>query len=100
MFESRKQEYSIASPIVTKDKYNCDQISYDSQGTAYIYIVAQDRTLMTQNELNLYTGTLVGYTDNTDIEINWLIGEKYVVTSTLPHRDGLVLYLKEFNNGK
>lgn len=122
MFESRKQEYTIANPTVKYDDYNYAYLDYEttsapsqqetqgqegaqssetpSEATARIYIVVEDRTLQSNNDLNLYEGTLVGYTDNLEIDKNWLIDGKYVVTSTLPHRDGQVLYLKEYSNGK
>ena len=100
MFYGRKQEYVVASPQLEYDEYNFATPEYQSQGTANIYIVVQDRTLTQSNDIELYTGTLVGYTDDIRIEKGWLIDSKYLVTSTLPHRRENILYLKEFQDGK
>ena len=67
MFESRKQEYSVESPQLVTDSFNYSKTTYVSQGTAKIYLVVQDRTLLKNNELDLYTETLVGYTDDSRI---------------------------------
>ena len=99
MFEGRKQTYSVESPIYTKDAYNYDKKSYEDQGTARIYIVVEDRTQQNVNDFDLYEGTLVGYTDDTSIGKGWRIDGKYIVKSVLPHRTGLVLYLKEYEDG-
>ena len=100
MFEGRKEDYTVARPIYTKDKYNYGTVTYIPEDTARIYIAVEDRTLANNNDLDLYTGTLVGYTDDLRIEKNWLIDGKYIVKSTVPHRDSVVLYLKEYENGK
>lgn len=101
MFESRKQLYAVASPQIETDDYNYDSITYEEQEEpARIYLVVQDRTLMYNNDLHLYNATLVGYTDDERLDINWLIDGKYIVVSTLPHRREKVLYLKEFSDGK
>jgi len=100
MFESRKQEYAVDSPQEVKDKYNYGKTTYVPQGTAKIYIVVQDRTLISNNDLNTYTATLVGYTDDLRIDKNWRVDGRYVVTSTMPHRTEQVIYLKEITNGK
>lgn len=100
MFESRKEEYAVASPLIETDDYNYGSREYKPEGTASIYIVVQDRTLINNNDLNLYQATLVGYTDDNRIEKNWLVDNRYVVISTLPHRNQTVLYLREFTNGK
>ena len=95
MFESRKKEYVVASPQEVKDKYNYSKTTYVPQGTAKIYIVVQDRTLSNSNDLDIYTATLVGYTDDMSIDKNWQIDGKYIVTSTMPHRTENILYLKK-----
>lgn len=100
MFESRKQEYAVASPQIDYDDYNHQSLSHLPQGTAKIYIVVQDRTLTTNNELNLYEGTYVGYTDDMRIDKNWLIDNRYKVVSTLPHRNENILYLRDISDGK
>lgn len=100
MFESRKQEYAVASPQVETDDFNYGSITYQDEGTAKVYLVVQDRTLQYNNDLHLYEETLVGYTDDSRIDKNWLLDDKYIVVSTLPHRGETVLYLKEFSDGK
>lgn len=101
MFESRKQEYVVASPQIETDDYNFGSIHHVVESEpARIYIVVQDRTLLYNNDMHLYEGVYVGYTDDARIDINWLIDGKYIVTSTLPHRNEKVLYLKEFADGK
>ena len=100
MFEGRKEEYTIARPQYTKDNYNYSSVSYELVGTARIYIAVEDRTLGTNNDLNLYTETLVGYTDDNRIDKNWLVDGKYIVKSVIPHRNSSVLYLKEYTNGR
>lgn len=100
MFEGRKQEYAVASPQAVEDQYNYSKTRYIPEGTAKIYIVVQDRTLTNTNDLSLYTGTLVGYTNDTRIGVNWRIGDRYLVKYTMPHRNQNILYLQEVNNGR
>ena len=99
MFESRKQEYAVASPQEVKDIYNYSKTDYVSEGTAKIYIVVQDRTLTNSNDLSLYKETLVGYTNDARIDKNWKIGDKYLVKSVMPHRTDNILYLERITNG-
>lgn len=100
MFESRKQEYVVASPQKVEDSYNYPKIEYRNEGTSKIYIIVQDRTLTKSNDLSIYAETLVGYTDDRRIDKNWLIDGKYVVKSVVPHRADNILYLASYTNGK
>lgn len=100
MFESRKKEYAVASPQASYDDYNYRKRSYLSEGTARICIIVQDRTLTTNNDLNLYEGTHVGYTDDMRIDKNWQIDDRFIVVSTLPHRNENILYLRELSDSE
>lgn len=100
MFYGRMEEYTIARPQYTKDRFNHSTVTYSNEGAALIHIVVEDRAETNNNDLNLYTGTLVGYTQNKTIERNWKIGENYIVTSVIPHKNLNVLYLEDIQNGK
>lgn len=99
MFEGRKEELPISSPQYTKDRYNYPKVTYKDEGTARIYIVVQDRTKTVENDIELYSATLVGYTDNLDIDKGWKVGN-YEVLSTMPHRRAQVLYLRGLSDGE
>lgn len=100
MFYGRMEEFAVASPQYTKDRYNHSSITYQDEGTANIYIVVEDRTAYSNNDLNLYTATLVGYTKDVRIQRNWQIDGKYKVISTMPHRTSTTLYLEEIQDGR
>ena len=100
MFYGRMKEYKIESPVFEEDAYRHKRITYKDQGTAFIYITEQDRTLNTDlNELAIIKATLVGYTSNRQIRENWRIDEQYIVKSVLkaPHGQ-VVLYLEKIEN--
>ena len=99
MFEGRKRYYHIEKPVFKEDSFNYGKKSYIDRGTASIYIAPQDRTNTLANDLNLYQSTLVGYT-NDEIDRGYVIDGKYEVLSVMPHRQELVLYLQEIEDGK
>ena len=98
MFYGRMEEYVVQSPQFTTDRYNYPKVAYQDEGTARVYVVVQDRTQSTENDIELYSATLVGYTDNLDIEKGWKVGD-YEVLSTMPHRRSQILYLRGLDNG-
>lgn len=102
MFYGRMRDYKIERPVETKDRYNHTHYDYQDQGTAFIYITEQDRTMMTNNDLDLLRFTLIAYTYNKQIKEGWRIDSKYIVKSriqTSPTAQ-VVLYLEAIEDGK
>lgn len=100
MLFGRQELLTIERPIYVEDSFNHNRITYQDEGTALISIVIQDRTNLNANDLLIYKATVVGYTQNTDIDKDWRIAQKYRVLSTMPHKVGKILYLEELNNGR
>ncbi len=100
MYYGREKTYTVASPSYSKDGYMRNVTTYVDEGEANIYIVVQDRSMINNNELKVYGATLVGYTRDNRIEKGWKIDDKYIVTSTMPHRNITILYLQENKDGR
>lgn len=100
MYYGKEQEYTIASPETVKDALNHETTSYVNMGTAKIHIIVQDRSMIKNNDLDLYKSTLVGFTRNLNIQKGWRVGTGYNVKSAMPHRNMNVLYLEEITNGR
>lgn len=101
MFYGRMRDYKIESPVEVKDRYNHTHYDYQDQGTAFIYITEQDRTLMNYNDLDLLKATYTAYTQNKEISEGWRIDEKYIVKSRIQSPRGqIVLYLEVLEDGK
>ena len=100
MYYGKEQEYTIARPEAVKDALNHETINYINMGTTKIHIIVQDRSMIKNNELDLYKSTLVGFTRNLSIQKGWKVGTGYIVKSTMPHRNMNVLYLEEITNGR
>lgn len=101
MFYGRMEDYKIESPVETRDRYNHIKYDYKDEGTAFIYITEQDRTMINVNDLDLLRATYVAYTQNTLIGEGWRIDEKYLVKSRIQHPRGqVVLYLQVIEDGK
>jgi Uma2 family endonuclease len=99
MFNSRMIDYEIARPAEITDAYGHKRFTYSTIGTAKVYIVVQDRNEMNSNDLEIYKSTLIGYTNDARIQRGWLIDNKYLVKTTIPHRTATILYLEEIENG-
>ena len=100
MFYGKEKEYTIAEPVLVKDTYNHETASYEPMGSAKIHIVVQDRSMIKANDLETYKSTLVGYTRDLSIQKGWLVGDSFIVTSTMPHRNMNILYLEDIENGR
>ena len=99
MFQGKMEEYKVYKPKEVIDNYNYSTLGYTNKGTSPIHIVVQDRTLQNSNGLDAYTSTLVGYTEDSKLDIGWKIADKFIVKSVMPHRHYNVLYLQEVENG-
>lgn len=100
MFYGKEKEYTIARPEIVKDAYNHETASFVPVGTALIHLVIQDRSMVKVNQLQAYKGTLVGYTRDMRIQQGWKIGTRFIVKSTMPHRNMNILYLEVFEDGR
>lgn len=99
MLYSRMVEYDLELPSYVTDSYNHERTAYTPAGSARVYVVLQDKTPQTANELDTFASNLVGYTQETRIKEGWRIGGRFVVTSVVYHRDNSILYLKEVTDG-
>lgn len=99
MFYGRMQELTLESPSYVRDAYNHERTVYTPAGRIRVYIVLQDKTPQTANELDTFASNLVGYTQETRVKEGWRIDGKYVVTSVVRHRMDSILYLKEVSDG-
>ena len=99
MFYGRMVEYSLESPREVTDSYNHTHHSWRDEGKTRAYIILQDTTGQTANDLSLSSTSLVGYTQDMRIQKGWRIDGRYVVESVVPHRADKVLYLQEVTNG-
>ena len=101
MFYGRMKDYKIESPQEIKDKYNHIRYNYIDEGTAFIYITEQDRTMINVNDLDLLKATYVAYTQNDLISEGWRIDNKYLVKSRIKAPRGqVILYLQAIEDGK
>lgn len=99
MFYGRMEELTLESPAYVKDAWNHEHVSYTPAGRGRVYIVLQDKTPQTTNELDLFATNLVGYTQEGRIKEGWRIGGKYVVSSIIRRRHDSILYLKAAEDG-
>lgn len=101
MFYGRMKAYQVESPRYTKDSVGYPKVEYVDEGTERLYITNQDRTMININDLDLITGTYVGFADEgCRITENWRIDERFIVKSVVPFRSCVVLYLRTYEDGK
>lgn len=68
MLYGRQELVKIESPVLVEDSFNHSKLTYEDEGEALVSIVIQDRTNLSANDLLLYKATVVGYTNNLDID--------------------------------
>lgn len=56
------RQYDLESPAYIVDAYNHERVTYVPKGTTSCYIVLEDKTPQTTNDMDAYSSSLVGYT--------------------------------------
>lgn len=97
MFYGRMKSYDVYAPTYTADRLNQKVKTYKNIGSVRAYIVAQDRTTYSANDLLGLKATYVAYLDpltSSSIGEGYKIGNYEVIS-----RIDQVCYLKELENG-